>query len=97
MTGNYITGMYKNTNYRRFTRYDTGRYSRAGKESRELIKENVSGGFATKSLSFYQVPILGLATLSLRTLISSRKFLIHRALGSGHTDPGLSECNPAST
>ena len=52
-----MTGMYKSTNYRRFTRYDTGRCSLAGKESRELIKGNESGGSATRSLSLRRVSI----------------------------------------
>ena len=89
--------MYKSTNYRRFTRYYPGRCSRAGKDSRELIKGNVSGGSATKSPSFHQVLILGLSTLPLRTRISNRNFTNVQAPESGYAGPGLSECNPTST
>jgi len=65
----YITGSYKNMNY---GRYDTGRCSRARKESRELYQGNESGRSATWSSSLCQVSILGLAMLSLSTPINNR-------------------------
>ena len=45
----------------------SGRCSRAKKGSREPVKGNGSGESATKSLSFRQVLILGLATFSLHS------------------------------
>ena len=72
------------------------RCSRAEKGSREPVKGNGIGESATKSPSFSQVLILGLATIQLRTPISNKKFLILQAPISGHANPGLSGCNPAS-
>jgi len=74
-----------------------GKGSRAGKGSRESDNEDRSGRSSDTFPSFYQVPILRLATLSLCTLISNRKSLILQASGSGHADHGLSGCNPANT
>ena len=93
----YITGACKDTNYKNFTRYNTGRGSRVGEESIESDKGDESGGLSDMISHFCQVPILGLAMLPLRTPISNRKSLILHALGSGHADSGLSGCNPRST
>ena len=73
-----------------------------GKESRELDQGNESGGSATRSPNLRQVPILGPVgygptILPLRTPISNRILTNAQAPVSGHADPGLSECNPAST
>ena len=68
----YITGSYKNMNYKRFTWYDTSRCSQVGKESQELNQGNESEGSTTRSPSLRQVSILRLATLLLSTPISNR-------------------------
>jgi len=69
----YITRACKGTNYKKFTRYNTGRGSRAEKETRESDKGDGSGGSFDTILNFFRVLILKLAMLPLHTLISNRK------------------------
>ena len=57
--------MYQNMNYKRFIRYNTGRGSRAGKESRESNRGDGSGGPSDTFPNFCQVLIMGPATLLL--------------------------------
>jgi len=49
----YITGAFKSISYKKFTRYNTGRGSRAGKESRESDKGDGSGGLSDMISRFY--------------------------------------------
>ena len=76
----------QNMNYRRFTRYDTGRCSRAGRRN-----------LKNQSTEWIRRIYYAIVMLSLHTLNNNRNFTKDQASESGHADLGLSKCNPMST